>query len=99
MDLVDDIHKIIYFGGFVFWIVKQLPLDDDRQDKLIKLLLKIQEQLPPSGQGLAVYEERYRGYSVDLWKDLPNWWTVWGWYELLAPLVPPIRERPNYKET
>lgn len=75
MDSIEDVPNIAFFWGVLFWIIKQLPPDDSRQHSLIKLLLKIQEQPPPPGQGRVIYEELY--VSSQFWKDLPQWRAIW----------------------
>jgi hypothetical protein len=72
MESVEDVWNVVYyFWGALFWIIKQLLSEDNRQDKLIELLLKIQGQPPPLGEGRTAFEGLYR--SSRFWKDLPRW--------------------------
>src|ERR1700743_3138680 len=96
MDSIEDVPSIAFFWGTLFWIVKQLPPDDSRQNSLIKLLIKIREQ-PPPGQGRVAYEELY--VSSQFWKDLPQWRAIWAAYELQAPLIPPMRDQRSSNST
>jgi hypothetical protein len=63
-----DIYYIACFWGAPFWVVKQLPSDDIRLDKLIKLLLKFKNNMHCQA---SVKSLTKTFIPCQFWKDLP----------------------------
>lgn len=83
--------RVCFIWGVLLDLVKQLSPDDSQQAELVKLLVSIQDQPPPTGNGHAEYEEKYPLNSF--WKDLPHWRAVLSDFENDAPFVPPYKDR------
>jgi hypothetical protein len=79
-----------YLWGTLFYIAKQLSPSDDRQARLISLVLEIRKMPAPLGEGRLAFKESLS--FQNFWIDLAVWRGVWSDYEKDAPLVPRILE-------
>lgn len=85
--------RLVYFFAIFFHITKQCPHASSAQDHLIALLLTLQNQPDP----LNVPQEFWdTSETQGFFAGLPMWRSVWHDLECIAPLVPPLLQRPPY---
>ncbi|KAL9063033.1 MAG: hypothetical protein Q9157_008465, partial [Trypethelium eluteriae] len=73
-----------YLWEIVFWLIKQIPANDHRQDQLVVLVSEIRN-IPSSSNNYASRRDS-KGPCHTSWADLPSFYTVWLDFEREAPL-------------
>ncbi|KAL9091126.1 MAG: hypothetical protein Q9165_005053 [Trypethelium subeluteriae] len=72
-----------YLWEILFWFIKQIPSNDHRQDRLVKLVSEIRNIPALSNNNACRWDSKDLCHTS--WADLPSFYAVWSDHERQAP--------------